>query len=124
MPVDLRDHLLTLELALANRDVSLAQCDLIDLIAPDFLEFGASGRRWDPSSIASLLEMAEPRRLEIEGFDVAELAADVVLATFRLDGVNRTSIWVRRDGRWQMRFHQGTTAMATPSVGSDERSSE
>jgi hypothetical protein len=39
------------------------------------------------------------------------LAPDVVLVTFRLEGPRpslRSSVWVQADGRWQVRFHQGT----------------
>ena len=42
----------------------------------------------------------------------AELGPDVVLLTYRLDGVERpslrSSVWVRAEGRWVLLFHQGT----------------
>jgi hypothetical protein len=49
--------------------------------------------------------------LELDDFAATEVAEDVVLVTFRLGGERpseRSSIWIRRDGRWQVRFHQGT----------------
>ena len=49
---------------------------------------------------------------------------DVVLVTFRTTGpapdapvrpARRSSLWVRRDGRWRLRFHQGT-----PTTGDEQ----
>jgi hypothetical protein len=108
---EVRDALLRLELALASRDPAGVEGGLMGLIADDFVEFGRSGRVWTVRSIREVLEgpLAEP--VLIENFEIAELADDVVLATYLIAGppsVNRSSIWVRRDGRWMIRFHQGT----------------
>lgn len=46
----------------------------------------------------------EPQDLAVD-----ELADGIALVTYTLDGTWRSSIWIREDGRWQMRFHQGTT---------------
>ena len=120
----LRDDLLRLEHALAARDPSVAGGDLLDLVADDFVEFGASGRTWDRTSIAAVLTSSEARRVQIVGFTVDVLAESVALVTYRLEGTNRSSLWVRRDGSWVIRFHQGTRTAATPFVGHDERFSE
>lgn len=109
---DVRDELLRLETALATRDGSSVVGGLAGLIADDFVEFGASGRTWTAASIRELLAGATaPEPVEIEDFEVAELVGGVMLATFRIGGPtpsNRSSIWVRRAGRWSIRFHQGT----------------
>jgi glyoxylase I family protein len=84
---------------------------LLGLIADDFVEFGTSGRVWTARAIRTLLERPIGERASIEDFEVAELGDGVVLATFVMPGppaVNRSSIWVHREGRWQVRFHQGT----------------
>lgn len=120
----LRDDLLRLEYALAARDPSVAGGDLLDLVADDFVEFGASGRTWDRTSIAAVLTSSEARRVQIVGFTVDVLAESVALVTYRLEGTNRSSLWVRRDGSWVIRFHQGTRTAAIPFVGHDERFSE
>ncbi len=78
------------------------------LIADDFLEFGRSGRVWTRDAIRDVLEGPPCSPGPIDGFDVTELAEGVALVTYRTADANRSSIWVRRDGRWQMRFHQGT----------------
>ena len=115
---NLRDELVRLERALAARDASAVPGGLASLIAADFLEFGQSGRVWDATSVVELLDAGTvdtpasvPVVIEDAAVDV--LAADVALVTYRLvvtgqPDTNRSSVWVRRDGRWQLRFHQGT----------------
>jgi glyoxylase I family protein len=49
----------------------------------------------------------------MEDFAVTRLAAGAALVTYRSRDprhARRSSIWVRRGGRWVMRFHQGTLA--------------
>jgi glyoxylase I family protein len=108
---EVRDELLRLESALASRDPAGVGGGLMSLIAEDFVEFGRSGRVWTSRSIRELLEVPPGRPVSIEDFEVAELGDGVVLATYLVPGrpsVNRSSIWVHRDGRWLLRFHQGT----------------
>ena len=104
-----------LEAALANRDAGAVSGGLAALIPDDFLEFGASGRQWTSVEVRAMLEAGPDALppLPLEDFAVAQLAPDLVLVTYRLAGERpslRSSIWVRRDGRWVMRFHQGTLA--------------
>ena len=47
----------------------------------------------------------------MEDFAVTRLGVGVALVTYRSRDprhAKRSSIWVRRDGHWLMRFHQGT----------------
>jgi glyoxylase I family protein len=106
-----RDELLRLESALASRNPAGVDGGLMSLIAEDFVEFGRSGSVWIARSIREVLEGPPAAPVPIEAFEVAELGEGVVLATYLIPGppaVNRSSIWVRRDGRWLLRFHQGT----------------
>jgi hypothetical protein len=108
---EIRDELLRLESALASRDPTGTAGGLMSLIADDFLEFGRSGRVWTAHSIRAELEVWPREPAVFEDFDVAELGQGVVLVTYVMPGrppVDRSSIWVYRDGRWQVRFHQGT----------------
>lgn len=83
------------------------------LLAEDFGEYGRSGRvhsRTDALSVTGDTIDAHLRDIEVD--DVAE---GVVLVTYvsevrheELELANRASLWVKRDGRWQLRFHQGT----------------
>ena len=103
-----------LESALARRDAALLDGDeraLPELIADDFLEFGASGRTWTAAQVRDALATEPARDVPMENFAVARLAAGVALVTYRSRDprhAKRSSIWVRRNGRWVMRFHQGT----------------
>jgi hypothetical protein len=112
MTDDLRDTLRRLETALASADPAGIDGGLPTLLADDFLEFGASGRTWEVGTMRETLAGAAPSDLvELLEFEISELAPDVVLATYRLGQPrpsNRSTIWVRRGGRWQVRFHQGT----------------
>ena len=90
-----------------------------ELLAEDFLEFGSSGRVWTRKSIIDLLA-TEVNFLPpaIEEFQCSFLSENVALVTYhtvrndartgeRLASL-RSSIWVRQEGEWRMRFHQGT----------------
>ena len=111
MNESVRAELLRLEQALAARDPAGVEGGLADLIADDFIELGASGRVWDARSTRELLEGGPVAPVSIEAFDVAEIGDGVVLATYVVQGsptVSRSSLWVRRDGHWVIRFHQGS----------------
>lgn len=86
-----------------------------ELLHEDFVEFGASGRRWDRASIIEALS-SEPALdlVRASQFETTSLASDVCLLTYGLessDGASlRSSVWQLADERWQLRFHQGTPA--------------
>jgi hypothetical protein len=110
-------ELLSLELAVARRDASAVPEGLASLIAPDFVEFGSSGRTWDAASIVASLARPNPDAITIDEFVAYPLSETVVLVTYRMTetppgeeprGRLRSSIWIRRGDRWVMRFHQGT----------------
>jgi len=107
------DELRGLEAALANRDARGVDGGLASLIADDFVEIGASGRRWSADEVRAIVEAEAPPLsvLPLDDFGAVRLADDVVLVTYRLAGERpseRSSVWVRRDGSWVIRFHQGT----------------
>lgn len=67
-----------------------------------------------------LLAGASAADVTIEAFAAAQLSEQVALVTFRTVALTpgvparhalRSSVWVRRDGRWRLRFHQGTPAI-------------
>jgi glyoxylase I family protein len=103
-----------LESALARRDPELIDADttaLQALVADDFLEFGASGKTWTAGDVRETLATEAPRDVPMEDFAVARIATGVALVTYRSRDprhARRASIWVRRQGRWRMVFHQGT----------------
>lgn len=103
------DELLRLERALADRNPDGVPAGLLSLLADEFVEIGRSGRIWTKDSIAPYLTTGPaPVPSLIEDFRVDQLSPRLYLVTYRGAMALRSSIWVQRGGRWQMRFHQGT----------------
>ena len=112
-------YLRKLEQSLLDSAVRRDENRLRELLAEDFLEFGSSGRVWTRKTIIDLLAV-ETGFLppEIEEFECSLLGEKVALVTYRTVRTDartgerlatlRSSLWVRRDGEWRMRFHQGT----------------
>jgi len=112
----LKAELLALEERLLDPLVRAVPSEVRALLAPEFIEFGASGRVFDRDAILAMLA-AEPARVarQARGFKVRLLAPGAALTTWRVtrdDGIAtlRSSVWQQQDGRWQMVFHQGTLA--------------
>jgi hypothetical protein len=87
--------------------------------APDFHEFGRSGRRYIR---ADLLPTGETQDIDatLHALTVTALSDTIALVTYiselrRPTGpewANRSSLWDHATGRWQLRFHQGTPCEA------------
>lgn len=86
---------------------------LNELLHPEFVEVGASGRRWTRAEMVEAL-VADPASGEVEVDDVVAsvVSDDVVLVTSTscrgTASSHRASLWVRRGGSWAVRHHQGT----------------
>lgn len=106
--IGLEEELLTPEVR-ADRDRVAA------LLHPDFVEFGSSGREWDRAGIISALAEDPGDRRRMVDARVTPMSSYSVLLTYRVlgdPGSLRSSVWQREaDGRWRLRFHQGTAAM-------------
>jgi len=89
-----------------------------EMMASDFWEVGASGRRYGRAQVLDVLEeraAADSPREPWKAFEFhcRRLAQDVYLLTYALiqDGGRRTrrsSIWERAKGEWKIVYHQGT----------------
>ncbi len=114
--VDVRETLLALEVALARRDVTALPGGLEGVLDDRFLEIGTSGRTWTrEATIAALLAERLTSDVTIADFEVDEVGPGVVIARFVSVGPDdrralRSSVWVRADAGWRLRFHQGTGA--------------
>ncbi len=92
-----------------------------DLLADDFVEFGASGKIWTRQEVINLLATEDYQPPVIENFACFQIAPDVALVTYhavRTDASEgarsitlRSSIWSKGRSGWRMRFHQGTRAV-------------
>jgi len=117
-------ELRVLEERLAMLSASESHASLAALLAADFREFGSSGRVYDAATTLEALTAGGVRpRLLFEDFREVPVARDTVLVTYVSRSVAgpgwkppalRSSLWVRRDARWQLLFHQGTR-LATDS---------
>lgn len=111
----LASELLSLELALARRDLDSLPGGVERVLDDAFVEIGASGGRWTHDEMVDALRGMPRADAVITDFAVARLASDVVLVTYVIgppDGGGRTSrrssIWIHGEDGWRLRFHQGT----------------
>lgn len=87
-------------------------------LAPDFFEFGRSGRVYKREDTLGLPARPIDARLPLLKFDARLIAADVALVTYVsevtygdvTEVANRSSLWSRDPTGWRIRFHQGTPA--------------
>jgi hypothetical protein len=111
-------ELIRLEQSLFERDVRASPDRLEELLAPDFLEIGSSGRVFDRAAIVRELQSENPKTVSATNFEVRFLTPKIALLTYRSRRIEegtsflRSSIWRHREGRWQMVFHQGTRVEA------------
>jgi hypothetical protein len=123
------DEVLALELRLLEPEFRRDRNAVTMLLGDDFVEFGSSGRVFNKAQILDLLATEPPLDVEATDFEARILASDVCLVTYRsirLDAVPaiavlRSSLWVLRDGRWQVIFHQGTRMAADVAPGPQGR---
>lgn len=82
--------------------------------APEFFEFGRSGRVWTRTEC--LDAPPQPFSARLTDIAVRYVTPDVAQVTYKcvgtFDGVelpgNRSSLWRRTGDTWQLVFHQGT----------------
>lgn len=87
-----------------------------DILAPDFVEFGRSGRIYPRRVMIDAPAQAIEARLPLEAFKARLLAPDLAQVTYVSvvtyevveEVANRSSIWSRTGDGWKLRFHQGT----------------
>jgi hypothetical protein len=97
-----------LETSLHRHEIRASPERASALIADDFVEFGKSGKVYDKATVLAQMKREQPGpQVLVEDFAVRALAPEVVLVTYRTSAL-RSSIWVRREGKWQLVFHQGT----------------
>jgi hypothetical protein len=106
----------SLELSLWRSETRYNRSYMEATLAPEAFEFGRSGRRY---TRADLLPKANDRQdidASLHDLTVHGLSSEVALVTYisevhhagGTEWANRSSIWDRLSGHWQLRFHQGT----------------
>ena len=83
-----------------------------ELLHPDFVEVGRSGRRWSRDDIVTALTHEHALPVVTDEWEAVQLAPDLALVTYTITGPGQpsrhSSLWVQSDGRVPLRFHQGT----------------
>lgn len=96
-----------------------SRTDFERLLAPDFWEVGASGRRYSREFILTELEKNPPLDADAAGWRTCDMALrpvgrDTYLVTYTLHQgkriTRRATIWQRTESSWQILYHQGTIA--------------
>ena len=107
-------RVLELERELQTRACRNNSVRLLELLAPDFSEVGASGRVWDLPGALELLANEARNDEEIQVTDLTgRVVADGVIL-MRWDcfvagrRTRRTSVWRRDEEGWRQVHHQGT----------------
>ena len=111
-----RADLERLEEGLWHADVRFDREHMEAITAPDFFEFGRSGRIYRREDTLDIPAQPIFARLPLREFRARLLDTNVAHVTYvsavTYDGVeelaNRSSIWSRTASGWQLRFHQGT----------------
>jgi hypothetical protein len=108
----------SLEEKLLDPTVRRSPGALDELLADEFLEFGSSGRIFNRAAIIAELQTESYNPPIISDFEARLLAPGLALVTYRTtrhaggpqpaSSALRSSLWVERDNRWQVLFHQGT----------------
>jgi hypothetical protein len=110
------------EEALLSPAVRRSQARLLELLAPDFVEIGQSGRRWDRAEVVAALvdDIEADPGVTISEREARAVAPDTVLLTYRLRfggrASLRSSLWRLAGESVQCVFHQGTPAPLGDSV--------
>jgi len=86
-----------------------------ELLCEDFQEFGTSGRVYDKVEVIAALSDGPRVLLSASDFAVSLLTPHLALVTYRalrrsqppVESL-RSSLWRCEEGRWRLRFHQGT----------------
>lgn len=103
------DQVVAAERALLTEQVRADPAALAELLHPDWVEIGASGRFHDRAS--TLDRLGAPGDVDVEILQVQRISDDLILLLWRTDddgSVLRSSLWQRDGNRWRQRFHQAT----------------
>jgi hypothetical protein len=122
MDEDVVSRIRSLEAELLRSETRQSASRLDALFADDFMEIGASGVFYRKGDAIKLLPTLPDLQYEIQRFQALALSTDLLLVTYELESRQqgehvprrsmRSSLWRRREGRWQILFHQGTPVPA------------
>jgi hypothetical protein len=107
-----------LEESLWRRETRFDSRYMEEILAPEFIEFGRSGRKYSRADSLGLEAYDIAANLPLPDFSVQEVTSEVALVTYRsevnhggLEVAYRSSIWRRKALGWELVFHQGAPAL-------------
>lgn len=119
-PAGQRADLPSLEHSLWRAETRFDRALMGATFAPDFFEFGRSGRRYTREEM--LFDQADRQEIDatLHNLTTHALSPGLALVTYisevrfpdGTEWANRSSIWDRSSGRWLLHFHQGTPCEA------------
>jgi ribonuclease HI len=88
------------------------------LLADDFREVGVSGLAFGKAEALRWLPSESGKVFTVSSMQAAALSEGVILLTYQAEKMHggqttrslRSSVWVKNQSGWQMRYHQGTAA--------------
>lgn len=124
-----RDTLQRLEEELWREETRFDIGRMEELLAPDFVEFGRSGRVYRREDTLAVPRGPIDAVLPLPGFRVRSLSPEIAQVTYDsavtyggvVQHARRSSVWSRAAAGWVLRFHQGTP---TDSSGQARESAE
>lgn len=85
------------------------------VFAPDFFEFGRSGRVYSRKQAIRTDALPIKAQLPLLNLKIKQIGSSAALVTYQsvvqydtLERANRSSLWLRTPTGWQLQFHQGT----------------
>lgn len=118
LTAELKEQLYRLEEDLWRTDTRYDRAAMDKCFAPDFFEFGRSGRTYTRDELLPAADKTGeiPISLPLPNFNITAIDENSVLITYlseltrngSLERANRASIWTNIGDQWQLRFHQGT----------------
>jgi hypothetical protein len=114
------DDLSARERALWQAATSYDRAHMERTFAPDFIEFGRNGTFYTREVMLAAPNAATNVTAILHDVAVRFVQGDVALVTYvsevryprGTEWANRSSVWDRSGGIWQVRFHQGTPCEA------------
>ncbi len=111
------DDVISAELDLLRPEVRANRTRVELLLDEDFVEIGASGRRWKRDAIIAELAGSPDVESNVSAMSVRAVAAHVALVEYETTTpdrrVLRSSWWRKCEGGWRCFFHQGTVARSS-----------
>lgn len=113
-----RDELMRREPLFHRPEFGTKRADFEKMLAPDFWETTASGRRISREFVLDVIEKRyenpSEEVWEVADFCCQEIAVDNYLATYTLHQIDRVTrraaLWRRTKEGWKVLYHQGTVA--------------